>query len=148
MSALGGERTLACGATGWHPEWVQRVGSRMRKTLMLLLSGAVIAISACGSGSAENASTAMPKGASTDTKAAKPEVGRCHGDSCSWSLTKDRTVVKQDASGTLVRLALLGGTSNNTDGDSEKAHIRWNSKAHEVFVFCSARLPAVIMKSD
>lgn len=79
----------------------------------------------------------------------EPDMGRCHGDHCSWSLTRSRTIVRKNLAGTLIRLTLLGGTSkNNTDGDAKAAHIRWNAKPHEVYVFCSKRLPAVIMKND
>jgi hypothetical protein len=56
--------------------------------------------------------------------------------------------VKADAAGTLVRLSLLGGTSNNSDGDPAQARIRWNVRPHDVFVFCSKRLPAVMMRMD
>jgi hypothetical protein len=121
--------------------------SYMRKTLMLLLSGAV-AIGACDSGNAKNASSVNVETATTEAKNVKPGLGRCHEDLCSWSITKSRTVVKQDALGTLIRLSVLGGTSKNTDGDYEKARIRWNSKPHEIYVFCSKRLPAVIMKMN
>lgn len=80
---------------------------------------------------------------------ADPDLGRCYGDSCSWSLTQSSTIVKQQAGDTLIRLTLLGGSSpNDSDGDPKTTHISWNAAPHDVYVFCSKRLPAVIMKSD
>ena len=69
-----------------------------------------------------------------------PQLNSCHGGDCSWSITRSRALVRQDASGILYRLTLLGGSAR--EGSSR---IRWNRQPHEVFIFCSPRLPAVIL---
>ena len=69
-----------------------------------------------------------------------PQLNSCHGGQCSWSLTRSRAMVRQDAAGALYRLSLLGGSA-----PEGKRRIRWNRAAHEVFIFCSRRLPAVIL---
>jgi hypothetical protein len=38
-------------------------------------------------------------------------------------------------------LSLLGGTAP----EGEDAAVRWDSRPHDVFIFCSPRLPAVIL---
>jgi hypothetical protein len=137
----------------------------MSRKLMLFLCVAVSAVGACDSGGTANSTaaershrsasvqngTAEPNQRATrqHPKAVEPELGRCHMELCSWSLTKGRVVVRRNVAGMLIRLSLLGGTSrNNTDGDYHNAHIHWNAKPHTVYVFCSKRLPAVLMKSD
>jgi hypothetical protein len=70
-----------------------------------------------------------------------PQMGSCHGGDCSWSRMQSSSVVRQDASGTLYRLSLLGGTAP----EGEDAAVRWNSRPHDVFIFCSTHLPAVIL---
>lgn len=129
------------------------LGSR----LLLLLLGALTTTTGCGAGVADNANRARghdrtiaaPASAQARRKhEAEPEVGRCHGDSCSWSIVHGRSVVAQQGGEVLLRLLLLGGTSANTEGDPQKARIRWHTARHEVYVFCSKRLPAVIMKSE
>lgn len=96
---------------------------------------------------AETFATQHAPDQSADATSTEPELGRCHMEECSWSLTKSRTVVRREVTGTLLRLSLLGGTSSNVN-DDENAPIRWNAKSHTVYVFCSRRLPAVIMKTD
>lgn len=135
----------------------------MRKALLLLLCGAFGAASGCGPRGHEDTSATQPPRPSIEARrgsaaakarkaahaqASAPELGRCHGDWCSWSITRSRTVVREGPAGALVRLRLLGGTSPNTDGDDPAVGIRWNARDHEVYVFCSTRLPAVIMKID
>jgi hypothetical protein len=75
--------------------------------------------------------------------AAHPALNSCHGGECSWSITRSRTVVRQDARGILYRLSLLGGSAR--EGSNR---IRWNRQPHEAFIFCSRRLPAVILAVD
>jgi hypothetical protein len=70
----------------------------------------------------------------------RPELNSCHGGDCSWSITQSRTIVRQDPSGTLYRLSLLGGSAREGS-----RRIRWNRQPHALFIFCSARLPAVIL---
>lgn len=96
---------------------------------------------------AETFATQHAPDQSADAASTEPELGRCHMDECSWSLTKSRTVVRREVTGTLLRLSLLGGTSSNANDDGN-APIRWNAKPHTANVFCSNRLPAVIMKTD
>jgi hypothetical protein len=76
----------------------------------------------------------------TAAPAQAPQLNSCHGGTCSWSITRSRTSVRQDASGNLYRLSLLGGSAR--EGSNR---IHWNRQPHEVFIFCSARLPAVIL---
>ena len=77
---------------------------------------------------------------STATPAQTPELNSCHGGQCSWSITRSRALVRQNAAGILYRVTLLGGSAR--EGSSR---IRWNRQTHEVFIFCSPRLPAVIL---
>jgi hypothetical protein len=69
-----------------------------------------------------------------------PELNSCHGGECSWSITRSRALVRREASGSLYRLTLLGGSAREGS-----RRIRWNRAPHALFVFCSARLPAVIL---
>lgn len=73
-----------------------------------------------------------------------PTLGRCHMDSCSWSKTLGKEEITSDDRGKLIKLKLLGGESPN---DDKKPKIKWNKDPHEVYIFCSTRLPAVIMAS-
>jgi hypothetical protein len=72
--------------------------------------------------------------------AARAESDSCHGGQCSWSRTLSQTVVRQEPAGILYRLSLLGGSA-----PEESSRIRWNRQPHEVFIFCSVRLPAVLL---
>jgi hypothetical protein len=102
---------------------------------------------------AANAATAnaiAPAAAPAPAPAAgTAEIGRCHMDECSWSIIESRTPVRSDAAGSLYLLSVLGGTSTHPGGDypDDSRHVRivWNAAPHEVFVFCSRRLPAVIL---
>ena len=94
------------------------------------------------SGDAEDAkglaSTAAAPAAGT------PHVGRCHGDECSWFRIQSKAMVREEASGILYRLSVLGGSAP----DGEDAAVRWDRQPHDVFVFCARRLPAVILPVD
>jgi len=75
--------------------------------------------------------------------AGRPELNSCHGGDCSWSITQSQTIVRRDATGILYRLTLLGGSAR------EGSHnIRWNRQPHELFIFCSPRLPATILADE
>lgn len=82
-----------------------------------------------------------------------PQLRRCYMEECSWSVEKGRTTVKENANGSLIRLSLLGGTSHHTRTADYPGRytatekIAWNRSGHEVYVFCSKRLPAVVMKT-
>ena len=92
--------------------------------------------------------------AAQDPVAAEPLAGRCHMGECSWSRELGRETVRETPDGRLLRLRLLGGGSVMTEeGDYESAYderrrIEWNDEPHEVFVFCSTRLPAVLFEID
>jgi hypothetical protein len=75
--------------------------------------------------------------------AARPELNSCHGGQCSWSITRSRAIVRQEAGGTLYRLSLLGGGAR--EGSNR---IRWNRQPHALFIFCSRNLPAVILPDE
>jgi len=75
--------------------------------------------------------------------AAAPELNSCHGGICSWSITRARTLVRQDGTGILHRLSLLGGTA----GEGSR-RIRWQRQPHDVFIFCSSNLPTVILRVE
>jgi hypothetical protein len=68
------------------------------------------------------------------------ELNSCHGGECSWSRTLSRALVRQERSGTLYRLSLLGGSAR--EGSNR---ISWNRRPHALFIFCSVSLPAVIL---
>lgn len=72
-----------------------------------------------------------------------PQLNSCHGGTCSWSITRSRALVRQDATGSLYRLSLLGGSAR--EGSN---HIRWNRQPHDLFIFCSPLLPAVILSDQ
>ena len=76
--------------------------------------------------------------------AGTPHVGRCHGDECSWFRTERKSTVREEALGILYRLSVVGGTAL----DEENARVSWDRAPHDVFVFCSRRLPAVILPVD
>lgn len=80
------------------------------------------------------------------SQAGDPALGRCHMDSCSWSKTLSKQEIASDERGKLIMLKLLGGESQNDD-NQKKPKIKWNKSPHEVYIFCSTRLPAVMMKS-
>jgi len=78
-------------------------------------------------------------------------LGRCHMDSCSWSKTIKKETIKSSKQDKLIRLVLLGGESNNEPSNNEELNnpkITWSKDTHEVFVFCSTKLPSVILKDD
>ena len=71
----------------------------------------------------------------------KPQLGNCHMGECSWSIVQSTATVRADARGRLVRLVELGGASAN-----ETSTVSWEKAPHDVFVFCSTKLPAVIVR--
>jgi hypothetical protein len=97
---------------------------------------------------AGEAANAAPANVSAGTVAppavGAPLLGSCHGGECSWSRTESRAVVRQEASGILYRLSVLGGSAP----EGEDAAVSWQGQPHDVFVFCSPRLPAVILPVD
>ncbi len=79
-------------------------------------------------------------------------VGRCHMDGCSWSMIERHELVRREAAGSLHRLSVLGGSSSHPGGnypeDARHARIAWNRAPHEVFIFCSRRLSAVMIRTE
>ncbi len=73
-------------------------------------------------------------------------LGRCHMDSCSWSKTMSKEEIASDERGRLIMLKLLGGSSQNND-NQKKPKIKWNKSPHNIYIFCSKKLPAVMMES-
>jgi len=73
-------------------------------------------------------------------RAPVPELNSCHGGQCSWSITNGRALVRRDSSGALYRLSLRGGSA-----PEGSRRIRWNREGHVLYIFCSPRLPAVIL---
>jgi hypothetical protein len=80
---------------------------------------------------------------SSAVPAGTPELNSCEGGQCSWSITRSRVLVRQEGAGRLYRLTLLGGSAR--EGSNR---IRWNRGPHDVFVFCSPLLPAVILEDS
>jgi len=80
-----------------------------------------------------------------DVLAAEPQVGRCHMDKCSWRKQVSRELMGSSPVGALHRVTLLGGEARDRLG---KPVIKWNRKPHDVFVFCSKKLPAVMMRIE
>jgi len=81
------------------------------------------------------------------SQAGDPTLGRCHMDSCSWSKTMSKEEIASDERGRLIMLKLLGGSSQNDD-NQKKPKIKWNKSPHNVYIFCSKKLPTVMMESE
>jgi hypothetical protein len=69
-----------------------------------------------------------------------PQLNSCHGGECSWSISLGSALVRRESAGALFRLSLRGGTA--AEGSRR---VRWNRQPHALFIFCSPRLPAVIL---
>jgi hypothetical protein len=88
------------------------------------------------------------------TPDAIPEIGNCHMGECSWSKIEVYAAAGKSSLGSLFRLELLGGVSEHESVDeyptsySPAIKIKWDEHPHTVYVFCSERLPAVLMKTD
>ncbi len=77
--------------------------------------------------------------------AAEPHVGACQRDVCSWRKQLSRDLVGSSTAGALFRVTFLGGSAPDS---GRKPSIKWNRKPHDVYVFCSKKLPAVMMQAD
>jgi hypothetical protein len=73
-------------------------------------------------------------------RAPVPQLNACQGGQCSWSITLGSALVRRDSAGALYRLSIRGGSA--AEGSRR---IRWNREPHPLFIFCSSRLPAVIL---
>jgi hypothetical protein len=83
-----------------------------------------------------------------------PKTGRCHMGECSWFAELNRETVREAAGGRLLRLSLIGGSSSSGEGEDYEASygpqatVDWDRAAHDVWVFCSPRLPTVMTRSQ
>jgi hypothetical protein len=90
---------------------------------------------------APSATVTAARPADAPAKLGPPQGGYCHAAAgCSWFREAGREIVKQYARGRLIRVSLLGGFSTDED-----AAVEWNKRRHDVFVFCSTKLPAVMV---
>lgn len=78
----------------------------------------------------------------------EPLLGNCHMDTCSYSRLVRRETLRESPAGRLLKVTLLGGTQGDASdaGPDDDAPIVWNRAPHDIFVFCSTRLPAVMMR--
>jgi hypothetical protein len=82
--------------------------------------------------------------------ASEPQMGNCNGGNCSWSVTINKTVLEKQKTGVLYRIELIGGTSEHKDGEypdrySKNVNVEWNKESHKVEVYCSTKLPLLVM---
>jgi len=82
-----------------------------------------------------------------------PQLGACHGGECSWSVETARNIIREEGQEQLIKVTLMGGTSLHSANQYPERFkagqkIAWNGSAHDVYVFCSTRLPAVMMQAD
>jgi hypothetical protein len=78
----------------------------------------------------------------------EPLLGNCHMDTCSYSRLVRRETLRESPAGRLLKVTLLGGTQGDASdaGPDDDAPILWDREPHDIFVFCSTRLPAVMMR--
>ncbi|HMG46337.1 MAG TPA: hypothetical protein VK614_02605 [Allosphingosinicella sp.] len=114
-------------------------------------AGLVLSRNEAGPDNEAAANVIVPAAAASPVQGAA-ELNGCRMETCSWSITRSRDLVRRTAAGSLYRLSLLGGASEHPDEnypeDSRGVRIAWNAAPHEVFVFCSRGLPAVILPTD
>lgn len=81
----------------------------------------------------------------------EPMLGNCHMDICSFSREVRRETVRETPAGRLLRVTLLGGSQSGASDAGpadEDVPIIWQRQPHDIFVFCSTALPAVMMRVD
>lgn len=78
---------------------------------------------------------------SASVMAKEIDRGPCHMGECSWSKTLATATVANGKTGNLIRMDLLGGSSRE---GSRK--IKWNAAPHSVYLYCSKRLPVVMIE--
>ncbi len=84
-------------------------------------------------------------GWSHNALAVEPQVGSCQRDVCSWRKQLARDLVGASSTGALFRVTFLGGSAPDRRG---KPSIKWNREPHDVYVFCSKKVPAVMIEVD
>jgi hypothetical protein len=72
--------------------------------------------------------------------AQEAERGPCHMGECSWTKTLSTASVAKGKTGELIKMDVLGGSSREGS-----RNIEWNAAPHSVYLYCSKRLPAVMM---
>ena len=96
---------------------------------------------------------AIPVVAEDASGASIPRVGKCHMGDCAWSKELSRKVLKENDESKLFVLSLIGGSSHHSDVSDypnkfdKKLNISWNKKPHNIYVFCSKKIPSVMMKN-
>ena len=86
--------------------------------------------------------------------ALEPMTDRCHMGECGWFAELDRETVRETEAGRLIRMRLYGGRSAVDQGEDYEeswgpnAGVEWNAQPHEAWIFCSTRLPAVMIGTE
>ena len=81
----------------------------------------------------------------------KPNVvslGRCYMEQCSWSKSVTTRVIQQTASETVLKVAVIGGTSDNTNDSGSHAKppkIHWDKTPYDLILHCSYQRPIIAM---
>jgi hypothetical protein len=84
----------------------------------------------------------------------EPMTDRCHMGECGWFAELDRETVRETAAGRLIRMRLYGGRSAVAEGEDyseswgPNARVEWDGEPHQVWIFCSTRLPAVMIGTE
>lgn len=85
--------------------------------------------------------------------AREPMTDRCHMGECGWFAEIGRDTVRETEAGRLIRMRLYGGRSAVDEGEDYEAswgpdaRVEWNAEPHQVWIFCSTRLPAVMVRT-
>lgn len=83
--------------------------------------------------------TVVPRGLVTE--------GNCHMGVCIWSNILGIFVVKKDQDAELMQATVIGGSSPDTGiKSSDRKQISWDGDSHQIYIFCSHDLPAVMVK--
>ena len=84
----------------------------------------------------------------------EPMTDRCHMGECGWFAEQSRETLRETAAGRLIRMRLYGGRSSVAQGEDyaeswgPNARVEWDRDPHEVWIFCSTRLPAVMIRIE
>ncbi|MDE2420108.1 MAG: hypothetical protein KGO49_02855, partial [Gammaproteobacteria bacterium] len=71
-------------------------------------------------------------------------------DQCSWSKSIATHIIQQTTNETVLKVAVLGGTSDNPEdsGSHAKPKIRWDNKTYDLTLHCSYQRPTIAMGSQ
>jgi len=75
----------------------------------------------------------------TKVKKARPEIGNCHMDVCSWSKPVSVRIVQESLEQAVLEANLIGGESGNSKGSP----VKWDKKPHKITIVCSRQHPSV-----